>query len=154
MEEGIQTSNLNAKWLENVYENIKRIEEHERLARNACNTLAEFAQMPQSMREVQSGYIQLQNLKMYTTEFGLLLSDLSPIIPKDNREKYVKLISSVSKMLKEKNLLKEIKNANGKVTRTQLTPVFDLTLELLMVLKVELFYDIRHILYIEGANPW
>lgn len=150
MEDFVQSANINAKWLENVYENIKNLEKIERLAREGCSSLMEYLNIPANKREIMIGEAQYKNLRFFTSEFILLLSDLTPIITdeKVNNIKYI--LKNISSSLKNnRNLfIKDIYNSQRQLTQVKLTPFFDETLETLSTLKVELFMEIKKILYI------
>lgn len=141
------TSNINEKWLDNIYENIKKIENHERLAREGCESLIEYI----SLSSKSLGQVQFKNLSLFVTEFGLLLGDLSPIL--EDLDKYKKILTQIKEALKNENLfIVSHYNTSNQITRTELTPLFMETIEALYNLKVDLFREIKHILYIGGLN--
>lgn len=144
-----QSSNINAKWLENIYENIKHLEDHERLAREGCRTVLEFVQIPANTREIVLGETQFKNIKLFVNEFSLLLSDLSPVIEEKKLEEFRNAIDAVEKGFSdEAKFIKRIRNAQRQVIRVELTGFFHKTLRFLADLKVKLFIEIKGILYI------
>lgn len=150
-----QTSNINAKWLDNVYDNIKRIEDYERLAREGCLTLLDFVSIPESQRNVTLGEAQFKNLKMLVTEFSLLMSDLSPVIKDNVLEDFRSQLRDIDNALNNESwFLKRIYNTSRQVKQVKLTDFFYTSLRFVSNLKIKLFKEIRHILYIQTTTPW
>ena len=42
----LTSANFNEIWLKNIYDNIAKFELHESLARDGCNDIFEYSQMP------------------------------------------------------------------------------------------------------------
>ncbi len=70
-ERQFEATNISDLWLKNIFENVKNLESMERLAREGCVSLLEFAQMDSRMLPE----IQYKNLKMMISEIELLLSE-------------------------------------------------------------------------------
>lgn len=155
-----QTSNINEKWLENIYENIKKTEELERLVREGCSSLLDYMNIPVSMRPVIVGTTQFKNLRFLITEFKLLLADVSPVLynettKEDGTAKFREFLDNVTKALENKSLfIKSSYDINGKLINTHITPFFNQTIEAFYSFKLELFKEIKHILYIENRREW
>ena len=152
MEEFVQSSNINQKWLENIYENIKNIEEHERLAKEGCESLMVYFGIPQDTRQIVLGDIQFKNLSFFLTEFHLLISDLTPVLNDKDVEYFRETIKKIEKGLKTEQLfINKVYDRSRKLKETKLTPFFYETLNFLGELKIELFKKIKNILYIPSS---
>lgn len=150
MDDLSMSSNINEKWLNNVYENIKKMEEHERLSREGCESLFDFLRMSYEHRKVIIGSTQFKNLSFFITEFGLLLTDLSPVIKKDTLKKFKNTLDTIEKALGTKALfIDEHYDADGRITETSPTRFFWETIKALNNLKTDLFIEIKDILYIK-----
>lgn len=149
------SSNINQKWLDNIYDNIKKIEYHERLAREGCENLVEYFGIPVKIRNVFIGEAQYKNLRFFVSEFHLLLSDLTPTIEDKGLKEIIESLEAVEKFIgNRENFLKEERDINNKVTSLELKKSFYDTLMFLAGLKVKLFKEIKHILYITSSKPW
>lgn len=143
------TGNINEKWLNNIYENIKKIEEYERLVREGCSSLLDYVQIPLHNRPMVIGLTQFKNLRFIITEFSLLLADLTPTIDNGKTKKYTKILKDIEKAIKTEHFFLVSRfDANRNLIETKTTPFFWETIDVLHNLKVELFKDIKHILYI------
>lgn len=146
----IRTANINEVWLSNVYENIKNIEQYERLSREGCVSIMDYVMMPPKDREINAGLIQYKNLRILLTEFILLLADLTPIIRKEKFNKYQESLDALEKVINmEDYLIKRRYDENNKVISINITKNFDDVLKSIHNLKIELFFDIKHILFIQ-----
>lgn len=153
MEDYINSANINERWLQNIYENIKKLEDYERLVREGCASLLDYLQIPLAQRPLIIGLTQFKNLKFFLTEFRLLLADLTPILDSGKANEYENAISTIDKALEAKGLfLKNNYNANLQLIETKPTEFFYTTIDTLHKLKVDLFKDIKHILYIGGPQ--
>lgn len=151
----MQSANINDKWLNNIYDNIKRLEEHERLAREGCESLMNYFQIPERTRHLILGDTQFKNLRFFVTEFHLLLSDLSPIVPQEKNRDYREALNKIDKALTNRNLfVMDVYNSSHHLKEVKLKPFFFDTLFFLSNLKVELFYHIKNILYMSKGPEW
>lgn len=149
MEDYINTANINDKWLDNVYENIKALEEYERLIREGCKSLLDFLNIPYKNRPVIIGDTQFKNIKFFLTEFKLLLGDLSPILGEDDEKSFYNIINKIDDALKRQDLFITNKyDLNNNLIEVVPTKFFWETVEALHRTKVDLFRKIKHILYI------
>lgn len=153
MEEFTQTANINEKWLNNIYDNIQKLEEYERFSREGCENLFDYLRIPYSKRSIISGITQLKNLKFFITEFHLLLADLSPVINEDKLKNFQSVLNNIQTALPNERLfINEIRDLNRNIIETKPTDFFHQTLECLHILKIDLFREIKHILYIQSSN--
>lgn len=151
MEDFTTTANINEKWLENIYENIKKLEDYERLVREGCQSLLDFMNIPERNRPVVIGLTQFKNLRFLITEFKLLLADLTPIL-KDSDE-YDKVLNNIDDALILERLFLNVRtNVNNEIVEVKPTEFFHQTLNTLHTLKRNLFKEIKHILYINTSN--
>lgn len=143
------TANINEKWLGNIYENIKKLEEYERLVREGCSSVLEFAQIPTKARPVMIGLTQFKTLRFFITEFKLLLADLTPILEPEDAKAFDNVLSNIDKALpNEKLFLINYYDINRNLVSTSPTDFFYITLDTLHKIKVDLFKKIKHILYL------
>ena len=155
VEDYIQSANINAKWLDNVYDNIKLIENYERNAREGCVNLLDYLRIPPTQRSVILGDIMYKNLKFLITEFKLLFTDLAPIINQTKLERFNNYLNEVEKNINNRKLfLQEVYDTNRRLKDIKVKPFYYSTLEVLSQLKIELFIEIKGILYVSSSNPW
>lgn len=149
----VQTANINEKWLQNIYENIKKMEEHERLSREGCEDLLDYIRIPSDQRKIIIGSLQYKNLNFLITEFNLLLTDLSPVVDSNKVKSFRDTLETIENALPNITLFIEEKyDLNGRLTETMPTPFFFQTIKALNRLKGDLFREIKGILYINTKN--
>jgi hypothetical protein len=156
----LQSSNINALWLQNVYENIKNLENLERMAREGCTSLMEYLSIPMDTQKIISADVQYKNLRFIVTETHLLLGDLTPILSQEKLKVFRDNLKQVQKVLENRKLfVKETYSVskNG-IVSSKTTEVFMKTVEFLSELKLNILQEISHILYIKdepkGVNPY
>ena len=153
MEDFLNSANINEKWLVNIYENIKKLEDYERLVREGCSSLLDYVKIPLNNRSSVIGLTQFKNLRFMITEFKLLLADLTPILEQDKAKAFDSFLNNLENALKcEKLFLIYSFDVNGKIIETRTTEFFSVTIEALHKLKVDLFKQIKNILYINSNN--
>jgi hypothetical protein len=141
--------------LDNVYDNIKLIENYERNAREGCVNLLDYLRIPPTQRSVILGDIMYKNLKFLITEFKLLFTDLAPIINQTKLERFNNYLKEVEKNINNRKLfLQEVYDTNRRLKDIKVKPFYYSTLEVLSQLKIELFIEIKGILYVSSSNPW
>jgi hypothetical protein len=155
VEEFTQSANINEKWLTNIYENIKKLEDYERLVREGCSSLLDFVQIPLSNRSSIVGQTQFKNLRFLITEFKLLLADLTPILEEDKVKEFDRFLNNIDKAIShEKLFLNSSYDVNRTLIETKPTEFFYQTIETIHKLKVDLFRQIKGILYIKSQNEY
>lgn len=155
MEDYVKTANINIKWLDNIYENIKNIENCERRARLGCRDLLEYVSIPFKDRNLFLSDAQFMNLRIFVTEFHLLLSDLSPILDEKKLAEFRNIIDNLEKNINKRHyFVKDIYNVSRHLDSIKLTEVFYETLNILSRLKIDLFKEIKNILYIDSTQPF
>ena len=92
--ENFDSSNINFKWLENIYEQLKDIQEMERLSKEGCRSLIEYINVPNEVKGLLLPEIQYKNLRFAVLELNILIDNLKPIL-KDKTDKYKLDITTV-----------------------------------------------------------
>lgn len=151
---GIESSNINSKWLENIYENIKNIEALNRLALEGCQSLIEYIDLTISNKARFIGEIQYKNLRLFLSELDLLLDDISPVIEETSFSKYKESIKLIRKDINKKELFLQVKynSSTNTVISCTTKPFYDETVDMLSKIKLNIIKDIKHLLYIEGSK--
>lgn len=148
-ESNIQTANINDKWLLNIYENIKNLEDYERLVRDGCKKLLDYLQIPARDRPVVVADTQYKNLQLFVTEFKLLLADLTPVLNPESAKVFDDALDKIDNAVKTRSLfVKDTRDTNNKVIEVRTTEFFWKTINILHKTKVDLFKQIKNILYI------
>lgn len=147
MEGEYESTNIHLKWLENIYGQLRMLQDFERIAREGCKDLMEYLQIPIQMHLLVMPDAQYKNLRFMALELDILIGNLSPVL-KDKEKQYKESLSPVLKNINNRKMfLQEIKN-NNQLVRMNLLPFMYSTIEYLSRLKAELIKDIGHILYL------
>jgi len=142
-----ETTNINIKWLENIYEQISTIQNMERLAREGCSTLMDYMQIPVEIRSVVLADVEYKNLRFMALEMDILINNLAPILG-DKVDKYNDKMAILLKNIDTRNLfLKEIKRDN-QVVLIEPLPFLPSSVNYLTAIKSELIKDIGYLLFI------
>lgn len=154
--DSFESTNINALWLNNIYENLKNLESLHRLAREGCNSIMEYLQIPYDQRLAMLGDIQYKNLRFILTETVLLLEDLSPVINETQYSKFIGQLKQLKKVINQRNLfIRDIYSASeNKIINSKLTNFFFETLEYLGEVKVAMIKipDVSAILYVKSSR--
>lgn len=155
-----ESSNINAQWLKNIFENLKNLESLERTAREGCITLLDYLNIPMSEWKIKEGDSMYKNLKFMLTEIKLLITDLTPVLDKEVLESFNTKVESLDRLLKiDKLFVNRVFSLNGSsIIATKVTPYFYETLDAVSILKREIISKIAHILYMKNESkvgkPW
>lgn len=150
-----ETTNISTLWNKNIFENVKNLEEMERLAREGCQSILQFIQMDPNTIHLILPEIQYKNLKMMVSEIGLLLSDLSPVVDETfYKEIELELAKYKIQILTKKFFIVDIKEQlkvtkKPKILNKYLTNEFYNLLEKVSDLKVKIIKKIAPILFVE-----
>lgn len=149
-----ESTNINALWLQNIYENLKNLEFHERLAREGCNSIIEYIQMPYDKRNIFLSEVQYKNLRFIITEINLLLTDLSPVVNEKELEEYRKQLDNLERVINLRKLfIREIYSSIKKeITKSEMTPFFLETVGFVTKLRVNIIKSIAHLLYVQQTD--
>ena len=160
----VGSANINAEWLKNIAENLKNLEILERLSYEGCSSLLDYVQMPYEQRNIVIADTMYKNLCFMVTEIGLLLTDLTPVIDKEKIEKFEKDLYQIRLVINNRRLfIQESHSATqNAIISSKVKPFFIETRDYLSLLRKEIIYEIRHILYIRsdkkneqfGVNLW
>lgn len=152
----IESSNIHSKWLENIYNQLMKIQEMELLALEGCSSLAEYLEIPLEMVNVILPEIQYKNLKFLVHELNSLIDNLSPIL-KDDVKNYRKKLESIINNIDIRHLFfKDIRD-QGQIIEIRILPFFKKTLNFILLIKSDL---IRHkkvmpiLYYEEETKKW
>lgn len=153
MEDFINTSNINEKWLNNIFENIKALENNERLLRDGCKDLLDFMNISQRSRPVVIGETQFKTLKVFITEFRLLLGDLTPILNDTTAQSFENVLDQIDKVSRDRKLfVVDTYDTSNKIISVIPTDFFWKTVDILHKTKIDLFKKIKNILYINQGQ--
>lgn len=146
------SSNINTRWLENIYENLKNLEMYERMAREGCISILDYIQFPVENRSVFLCDIQYKNLRFIVNEMDLLMTDLTPVIDETKLEEFRTVLDKIGKKINNREVFvsDSYSSLRGKITDSKMTNVFHETLGFLMVLRQQVIKSIAHILYVKS----
>lgn len=149
-ENNFEATNINAKWLDNIYENLKNLEMMQRLAKNGCRDLYDYFQIPIEQRQITLADNQFQNLKLMVGEFGLLLTDLEPVMDSGKLNRFREELARVDGALGARNLFlyETFSEPKKKMVAVQLKPAFYTLLDHLCMMRARIIKEIAHILYV------
>ena len=153
-QEGFESTNINSKWLENIFENIKNIENAYRLAREGCSTVIEYLQIPTEHREIIIPDIQYKNLKLIISELDLLVTDANPVIGDTKTEEYRKKIEPLLNAMSQRKLFlhEPYSQVKKQISYRELTPFFWNTLDFVTRIKQDLIRDLSSILFVKSKG--
>lgn len=158
--ETFETGNINSKWLENVYENLKNLENLERMAREGCLSLIDYVQIQPKNKQSFFTDVQYKNARMIVGEMRLLLTDLVPIIKQESHISFMKTLQELERAIYTRELF-VVDNwsvTTNTITHSRLTPFFFQTMDFLSDLKLKIIREIAHILYVDksmdGVKKW
>ena len=161
--QGIESSNIHLKWLNNIYMKIEAIENMERLAKEGCASIIEYMQIPFHLQKIIIPDAQYKNLRFMVFEMKLLVDNLSSFLSEkdkdkkdENKNKYGEKIYNIIKIIDKRDLfLKEIKAQNNLV-KIEVNPFMNETIRYISQIKSNLVVDIQDLLFMKEANkkPW
>jgi hypothetical protein len=159
MENEFSTTNINIRWLENIYENLKNLEGMERVTREGCSSLIEFLQIPQEHQGFVIPIAQYKSLRIMATEIKLLLDDLTPVMDVEKLKDYRRQINNIMGfnengdcILDNQDMFIREVRKNNQVSYYEITPFFNKTLNFISAIKAGIIKDIGHILYIKEED--
>lgn len=130
----------------------------ERLARDGCSSIAEYAQMSPEFIGTRLGDIQYKNLTLIAGELDMLLTDLIPVIDRPNYIRFKGMLDKIKKTIRSRDLYVQdiYSSSKSKVTETRITSYFNDAFEYLVYIKREIILELAPILFIkrgEVNNP-
>ena len=157
MEEIFETTNINLEWLNNIYSELKTIQDIERIAREGCRNLMEYLQIPIDSQKIIMSDTQYKNMRFLALEIDLLITNLAPVI-KDKVQKYKDQLKPILNNINNRSLFIEETRINNRVVEIYTLPFFHTTIGFLVSIKSEIIKDIAHILYLPedevGKKRW
>jgi hypothetical protein len=119
----------------------------ERLAREGCNSIMEYMDIPFNIRPMILVDVEYKNLRFMALEMDILIGNLAPIL-KEKTEKYNEKLNLLLMNLDNRSLfLKEIKKDN-RVVMIEALPFLYSSVAYLSNIKISLIKDIGNLLYI------
>jgi len=154
----IQSSNINSLWLQNIYENLKKIEEYERYAREGCSSIFEYLQYPIETRRIILADVQYKNLKLILNEMLLVIPDLAPVIREEQTEQLKSKFNRIRSPVNNRTLMIKESYSESKrsIINSEVTENFGLALDALSLLRQEIIMLIKDLLYVkmERNKTW
>jgi len=137
------------EWVKNIMENLKNLEVMERYAREGCQTILEYLQIPYEQRQVIIADVQYKNLRLIINELILLITDLTPVVNPDTLNTFDGQLKKLTELIKErKSFVKETYNASSNtVTTSSVTELYFKVLETTTSMRREIIKEIRGMLY-------
>ncbi len=148
--------NITNTWINSIGEALVRLEDHERLMKEGCSSLLEFASIDPRDLDWYLPNVQLKNMSLMLTEFRILLGNVKKILPKKTFDHMTSQLDFYEKCYNG-----ELKSEEGKqmeimtVLRNQvehrqwirLEPFFSILSNKLSKLREELVEALAHLLY-------
>ena len=69
--------NISTLWLTNIFNNLKALENIERLAREGCSSITDYIQIPPAHQNIILVEAQYKNLRFFVFELEILLTNLT-----------------------------------------------------------------------------
>ena len=157
MEDTFDTININLEWLNNIYNELKTIQDLERMAREGCRNLMEYLNIPIGSQRIIMPDIQYKNMRFLALELDILINNLAPVIP-DKIESYSKRLKPILKSVNNRSLFLEDRTINNRLVEVYTLSFLNTTIDFLISIKSEIIKDIGHILYLKdernGRKKW
>ncbi len=151
MQENYDSSNINLEWLNNIYDELKVIQNIERLSREGCNSIMEYLNVPISDRDIIIPDTQYKNIKLLAVELDILTTNLLPIL-NSKYNQYKEQLDSIFKSIYNRNLFLEEVTRNNQLVSIKILPTFYTTIKYLIQIKSDLISDIGHLLYLKDED--
>jgi len=153
MENNFESTNVHLDWLKNIFNQIMRVQEFERLAREGCSDLMEYLQIPMEYHNVIIPETMYKNLRFMALELDILIINLSSILKdvktkEDKSEEYSKRLKPILQNINKRSLFLKSKTINNKLVQIDITDFFYTTMNFLLKIKSELIKDISPLLYL------
>ena len=158
MEEGIESTNIHLRWLDNLFDSFIKIQEMEVLALEGCESLMQYLQIPNEMRLTLLPEIQYKNLRFIVRELKLLLDNLSPILKGDDdgddAKEFAEQLKPLIENLDNRELfLKDLKKDNY-IIQIEVLPFLNKSITYALDIKSKLIMNkqVAKILYVSEEN--
>lgn len=150
-EEEFTTINIHIKWLENIYEEIRILQDLERMSKEGCRSIIEYFQIPFELQKIIIPDTQYKNLRFFALELDILITNISSVL-KEKEIEYRKRLSPVLKSIENRSLFLKEKIKNGQIVAIEVLPMLYKTIDYLSKIKADLIKDIEPILYLPKEN--
>lgn len=150
-----ESTNISEKWMENIYENIRNLENMERLAREGCNSILEYAQLASNPNaHIIIKEVQYKNAKMMLSELQLLLTDIRIIVGETFYGKIKEVIDGLEKFIQKRELfvIENFDTTKGRIISMDLTPMFFKVLKKLCDLRGRVIFEISGTLFLKKED--
>jgi len=148
MEANFETTNIHLEWLENIYNELKLIQDMERTAREGCCNLMEYLRIPLENQKLILADARYKNLKFLAMEMDILINNLTPIIEEKVGD-YKKRLKPILRVLNNRNLFLGEQVIKNKLVEIYVLKFFDKTLDVLISIKSDIIKDLSPILYLK-----
>ncbi len=150
--EEFESTNINLKWLENIYEQLKSLQNLERMATEGCSSLSEYLEIPPHLQGIIIPKTRYKNMRFIALELKMLINNLVPIL--EGKEKtYKERLDKIIENIDDEKLYLEYGKQNNQ-NYIKVKNFLILTVKLLIEIKSEIIGDMGHLLYIkEGGKP-
>jgi len=149
-QDNFSSSNIHLDWLDNIMNQLKDLQDIERLSREGCRSIIEYVSIPPEIAHnfiVETCY---KNIQFFIMELHIVVTNLQSTLKEDSKE-YFKRLEFLDKKIKNKKLFVVQKFINNELT-LELTEIYYKTLDLLIVTKRNLIKDISSLLFIKGDD--
>jgi hypothetical protein len=155
MEDTFETTNIHLDWLKNIYQELRLIQDMERIAREGCRDLMSYFEVPIEMQRIIMPDAQYKNIRFMVLELDILISNLAPVL-KDKETEYKKRLEPVLKTINNRTLFLKEKKQNNQLVGIDVLPMMNTTIDYLSSIKSSLIKDIGHVLYLpeEAKKEW
>jgi len=151
METNFETTNIHLEWLENIYSELKLIQDMERTAREGCRNLMEYLQIPFENQRTILADVRYKNLKFLAMELDILINNLTPII-EGKVEGYKKRLKPILCALNNRDLFLGEQVIKNRLVEIYVLKFFDKTLGVLISIKSDIIKDLSPILYLKEGE--
>lgn len=153
-----QSTNIHAKWLENLFENIVRLENHERLARTGFNSMQEYITLltiHPDRANLMLIDIQYKNLCAMVGEIMTTLSELTEVMDADELEKLRMKAELINKHIydRQKFIIDSFSSSRNRVINSQLTDTYYKTLEEVSAMRGHILTGLSSIRHVRKEGP-
>ncbi len=135
--------NISDKWLDNIFNILKRLEESEKLAREGCLTILEYVQIPEKSLPL----IQYKNYTLFLTDFQLLINNCQQMIGKKDYDLFIKNLKGLKELESKCKCFLGVKKDHIKRTETYyLKPMFHRSIDIIGKMRRDLITNLWKIL--------
>jgi hypothetical protein len=158
--ENFESTNIHLDWLNNIYGQLKMLQDFERIAREGSRSLMEYLQIPFEYQRVVMPDAQYKNMRFFAMELDILISNLSSAFKEEDKgdkvKEYKKRLEPILRVIDNRHLFLREKKMNNQLIEIQVLPFLNTTVKFLISIKSDIILDIGHILYLpeEVKKTW